>query len=68
MDGAGGTYGGEEKYVEDLVEGILKEKSLLKNMSLYEKIILKQALKTQKEELGLDCCGLGYGKVTCCCE
>jgi hypothetical protein len=41
MDEAGGTYGGGEKYVEDLVEEILKEKSLLKNKSLYEKIILK---------------------------
>jgi len=41
MDGAGGTCGGEEKYVEDLVEGILKERNLLKNMGVYEKIISK---------------------------
>jgi len=41
MDGAGGTYGGEEKYVEYLVEGILKERNLFKNMGIYEKIIFK---------------------------
>jgi hypothetical protein len=34
MGGAAGTYGGEEKYVDDLVEGILKERNLLKNMGI----------------------------------
>jgi hypothetical protein len=40
MDGAGGTYGGEEKYVEDLVEGILKDGKPLKHMGIlvYDKI------------------------------